>query len=335
MRFSYWCRLDSECVLLLKGRRFRWQAWAALAFGALPLLFVWPLLSAMRDYFGAHYWTHFGVIELVKVYGSILWTTSAFGVGIVAICVAAVIGPHLWPQLMDSPSSETTADDLAEDLLILGFLALPSIVFVITRLMHGGMLDRYAFATLLGIPLALARIFSRTSAKVVGLFAIFLFCVVGTNEVGFWRSVHPLPSGPLSAPFEQFVASAGHPDVPVVISNGLTFLPLVYNASPSWKRRFVYVDDPEKELRYRGTDNVDKVVRSLRGYFPVEIIDYSQFISAHPTFLLYRDDPSSGFEWLPPYLAREGACMQVAALNENGIVYLVTMKDANVPETCR
>ena len=88
-------------------------------------------------------------------------------------------------------------------------------------------------------------------------------------------------------------------------------------------------------LRYRGTDNVDKVVRSLRGYFPVEIIDYSQFISAHPTFLLYRDDPSSGFEWLPPYLAREGACMQVAALNENGIVYLVTMKDANVPETCR
>ena len=133
---------DSECVLLLKGRRFRWQAWAALAFGALPLLFVWPLLSAMRDYFGAHYWTHFGVIELVKVYGSILWTTSAFGVGIVAICVAAVIGPHLWPQLMDSPSSETTADDLAEDLLILGFLALPSMVFVITRLISGGMLEQ-------------------------------------------------------------------------------------------------------------------------------------------------------------------------------------------------
>jgi hypothetical protein len=315
----------AECVHLLKDRRFRWQAWAALGTGALPLAFIWPLLSAMKNYFGAHYWTFFGPTDIVKVYGSLLWTTTATGVGVAAICIVGVIAPSIWPELTDSAASENNGDDLAEAFLAVGFLLLPFVVFVITKLMHGGMLDRYAIAVLLGVPLALGRIFSRANAKAVALYAIFLFAAVGLTEISFWRSVHAMPPRPIAPPVEKLVASAGHPDLLVVVSNGLAFLPLVYYAAPEWKHRFVYLYDPEKALRYVGTDNVDKVDRNLLGYFPLEIPNYDEFVRAHPTFLLYKEEPTA-FDWLPSHLEHVGATLQTVVKDQTRTVYLVTMR---------
>jgi hypothetical protein len=317
----------AECVYLLKGRRFRWQTWAALVIGALPLVFLWPLLSALKNYFGEHYWTFFGLTDLVKVYGSLLWTTTATGAGIAAICIAGVVVPSLWPRLLDSSAPEKTCGELAEALLVLGFLLLPVVVFVATKIMHGAMLDRYAIAMLLGIPLALGCIFSHANAKIAGLYAVFLLSSVTVTEISFWRSVHSLPARPIAPAVEELAAKADHADLPVVVSNGLAFLPLVYYTAPEWKRRFVYLYDPEKALHYVGTDNVDKVDRNLVGYFPLEVPGYEEFVREHRTFLLYVEEPRA-FDWLPMHLDKVGANLQIAAKEPNRTIYLVTMPGA-------
>jgi hypothetical protein len=318
----------AEASVLLSGRKFRLGVWLALILGASPLLFFWPILSAFKAYYGGHYWEHFAVGDLARVYGSFFWTSTNVGVGIAAVALTGVIGPRLWSRFVDSTSSEAPTQNLAEDLLVLGLLGLPFIAFVATRLLHGEMLDRHILPSILGVILGLARIFSRASARVIVVLAIFILSGVGAVEMSFWRTVHALRPTTLTAQVEEFAQSAGHSQLPVVVSSGLTYLPLVYYASPAWKHRFVFVEDSQKALNYAKTDNVDKALRSLVGYFPLEIKGYSEFISSHPSFLLY-EDASPGFEWLPLHLTHVGAALQVVAMKQNQTMYLVTMKPGN------
>ena len=60
----------AESVYVIWKRRFRWQVWAALALGPVPLLFFWPLLSSLRTIFGTHVWTHYGISSIPITYGS-------------------------------------------------------------------------------------------------------------------------------------------------------------------------------------------------------------------------------------------------------------------------
>jgi hypothetical protein len=324
----------SEGTFLLTRRQFRWAVWFALIVGPLPLLFFWPLLSAFKTYYGGHYWEHFAAADLARAYGAFFWTTTGIGVGMAAIAVTGVIGPRLWIRLVDSSQAEVSRQDLAEDVLVLGILALPFIAFVVTRVMHGEMLERHIIPAILGIVLGLGRVFSRANAKAFTLLTIFVLSGVGVVELSFWRSVHPLNVSSLTAPVEEFVEKAGHPELPVVVSNGITYVPLVYYASPAWKHRFVFLDDPEKALRYTRTDNVDKALRSFVGYFPIEIQTYSEFVRSHSSFLLY-EDAAPGLEWLPLELSRENATMQVVSIEQNRTLYLVTMKKGSVAESGR
>lgn len=318
----------AESIRLLRSRQVRWQFWIALAVGVVPLYLFWPLLLRIKAFSGAHFWSHLAAAELPKTYGSLLWTSTDYGMGVAAICFAGVVGPYLWRFFTGSGSvwAEATADELAQDALVIGLLGLPILVFAASRVAHVGIALRYVLPTVLGVILALARIFSRASTKTATLFSIFVFAVVGISELSFWRSV---PRHPAQAPdvrLEEMVQKAGRPELLVVVSDGLTYVQLAHYASPLSKQRLVYLADPERVIENVGADTLEKGILALRQYMPLQVRDFSEFVRSHHEFLLYVEDPGYGFDWLPAYFTREAASVKVLAIEGNQKLYMVTLK---------
>ena len=89
------------------------------------------------------------------------------------------------------------------------------------------------------------------------------------HEFGFWRVNHSLRFQNPASSLQTFVQRADQADLPVVISDGLVYLPTAYYASPDWKKRFVYLKDKDKAIRYLATDNVDEGLVMLNGIMPL------------------------------------------------------------------
>lgn len=316
----------AETVLFFRTRQFRWPVWIAFAFGVLPLLVCWPLLTNLRAYYGAHFWQHYSLVSLPKTYGAFFLTDAAFGAGIAAVSVAGVIGARLLAPRLISAEEAPGEGDPVEGTLLLALLALPVFAFGIIKLLHGAMLDRYVLSTIIGITLAIGCALSLAREKVVALFALFVFAAVGIHEISFWRTVHSLRVESPATPVEEFVEKGGHPELPVAVSDGLTYLQFAYYASPRSANRFVFLEDEQKAVQYLGTDSVDKNLVALRGLMPLHVNDFSKYMASHPVFLLYAEDPGAGFDWQPYYLSREAASMQTVAMEGSRRLYLVTMK---------
>lgn len=115
-----------------------------------------------------------------------------------------------------------------------------------------------------------------------------------------------------------FVQSADHKDLPVVISDCLIYSQFVYYLQPSVTSRMFYLSDAKRELRYTQADSSSRTMLAFGKFFPVQVVDYSQFMSTHPEFLLY----SEGLDWDVPAFLGDGLSLQLVA-NDVGKVYLV------------
>ena len=117
---------------------------------------------------------------------------------------------------------------------------------------QGGFTFRYALPTLLGVPLALGYILPRLKRSSIAAILTFLLFAVVVREGLFWLSYigHPGSGEAEADSIERLVAAAGHPELPVVVSDGLQFLPLAHYAEPDWQNRFACVVDAKKALAY-------------------------------------------------------------------------------------
>ncbi len=314
----------AEIVYTVRARRVRWLVWLALGLGAAPLIAFWPLLSALKAHYSAHLWIHYSGPSVPMTYGSFFHAGGAFGVSVLAVCAVGVIAARLWPrELLGDPRAGE--NDPVEGALLLALLALPISTYIATKILHGGMLDRYVAPTMVGIAISLCCALSLARRGVVGLFALFVLLSFSVHEFGFWRGLHSLQFQNPAASLQTFVQRADHADLPVAISDGLVYLPTAYYASVAWEKRFVYLNDKNKSIQYVGTDNVDEGLVLLNGIMPLRVEDYGEFIARHPRFLLYAEDGGYGFDWLPGYLP-EVASVEALVVERNRKIYLVTMR---------
>ena len=77
--------------------------------------------------------------------------------------------------------------EFGESVLLVSLIALPLIAFVVVRVMHGGLLNRYAMAATFGVVLGIAGLLSVTRRRAVAAFAIFVLVSVGVRELRFWH----------------------------------------------------------------------------------------------------------------------------------------------------
>ena len=307
----------SETVLLLEGQ-FRRGVWLALAFGFLPLIVFWPLLSAFRALYGQHYWSQPSLQIAESSYGLYFETSYVNGItlaGVSAIAVLVVILETVRRAQSDGRPVNLASLSLREPLMTLAFLSLPFVGFVATKAAHGGLVPKYVLPTLLGFPLSVGYALSRLgrARALLGLVAaIFLIVVLVGQERMFWSTY----SGHFSSPaveVEPFVRSAGHEDLPVVVSDAEVFMPLAYYASPELAKRFVMLVDPPQSVLYTGSDTNDKEMPILAAYSTLPVCDFQTFVKDHPVFLLYSNYGGMGADWWPTKLNRDGYSLRPVA----------------------
>jgi hypothetical protein len=320
----------AEAARFLRAREFRIGVWLALLCGAVPLVAFWPLLWRLREVYGAHYWARPAFASIAAMYGAYFETTGRWGVAAFAALAFGVVRVALPLSTETSQISPEREDVFAEQLLILGLVGLPFVGYVVTKMSQGGFTFRYALPTLLGVPLALGYILPRLKRSSIAAILTFLLFAVGVREGLFWLSYigHPGSGEAEADSIERLVAAAGHPELPVVVSDGLQFLPLAHYAEPDWQNRFACVVDAKKALAYTRIDGLDVELVILRTLWPIHVYDFPAFASRHPMFLLYSDySTEDPFDWWPARFVDDGDSVRLVATDHNRKVYLVSLNE--------
>jgi Dolichyl-phosphate-mannose-protein mannosyltransferase len=325
----------AELAVLWKARRFRWGVWLAIILGPVPLVFFWPLLARMKAYLGVHFQVHYTYTAIPSTYGEFFLVDSAYGAGLAAICIVAMVGIYLEPRRKSDVAGDSRVAELAERTLLLGLVGLPFIALTAVKIMHGVMRSSYLIALVLGVCLAVGVMLSRARSWALALFVVFLLFDVGLREYRFWQVAHSLRFVAPTAGLEEFLEKAGYGNsrLPLVVASGMVYTPLAYYSSEPLRDRLFYLTDEAKELQLQGSDSFDKDVKLLQKYTPLQIRDYTEFTATHPVFLMYGEDPGYGDSWLAVYLVSGGYSVQAIATNATRRLFLVDMrvKRANEP----
>jgi Dolichyl-phosphate-mannose-protein mannosyltransferase len=320
----------AEAVFFLKTRRFRWAVWSSLVCAVLPLLASLRWLLMIQRYLGLHVFARAGFSEVNHYYENFfLLNDMALAAGVVVAAIAAILWNGSWPRT-ETESGNTGKTNARETALMLSLVALPYIEFVLTRLVHGMLLARYAMPAIIGVVLGLACTLSFAGRRAVVIFAVFALCTTGVREMNFWRYPQIAPYQPyFSATSRQqlremkdFVDSAGHKDLPVVMSDCLLYTQFVYYLDPNWTKRLVYLVDREREYKYSNTDSSSATMIAFHPYFPVRVAEYEQFTATHGEFLLY----AKGLNWYQPAFEHQNFSMELLAKGQ-GEMYLVRTID--------
>jgi hypothetical protein len=316
----------AEGFLVLQSARLRVGVWFALACSSVPFGVFWPLLSGLKERYGAHYHSSASLRIVIEVFGALFSTHGRLVAPAVAVLALGISGAAV-PLFRHARAERQTSTLFSEYILVLGMLGLPFVVLVAMRVTHGGITPKYCLSTILGIALAMGFVLPRLGRRSVALVSSFVFFVLVFQEMTFWPSRHdPLLNGPASARrVEDLIESAGRTDLPVLTSDAIDYLQTEYYFSAEWKKRLYAGDDPVAAVVYAGTDTPDRQLLILRLFEPLQVPDFNVFVSSHPEFLLY----STGWgqsDWWPTRLSRERYALQVLSVDGERRVYLVSSK---------
>jgi hypothetical protein len=165
----------------------------------------------------------------------------------------------------------------------------------------------------------------RLGNRTVVLVAVFLFCAIGAQEVGFWSSARHLSNEAqaLHDSIETIGNAPGPRDLPMVISDGVSYLQLAYYAPPELSNRLAMLVDTQSTLTYVNSDDVDVELSILRTITPLRVFDFSEFTKEHRRFLL--DAGGTRFDWWPARLVHDGYAVQLLTAEGGHRIYLVDL----------
>lgn len=320
----------AEGTFLLRTRRFRLKVWLALTCGFLPLAIFWPLLAQFKAYYGAHPWAHPAIANTTPIYGWLFHTSTPIGIGIAAVLSLFTLIAFVSPRMVHVAAAGTSSHEMV---LALALLFLPFIGFVATKVGHGMMINRYALPAILAMAMACGYLLHWSGRRGVTVFAVFVFFVVAFQERSFWVT-HLGHLTTVHSPTEELESILSgltrYRDLPVVVSDGLDYLPMASYALPEQGRRLVCLVDPVASVVYQGSDSVDKDLVVLKSYAPLQVYGFSEFAPEHRMFLLYsRGGP---FDWWPNRLVGEGYSLRLVVAEQNVKLYLVDRGDISRSE---
>ena len=324
----------AEITFFWKTRRFRFSVWLALLCGCLPLLWLFPLLRALKITYGQHLLAPASLVRTFAIYGwifashsNVVLVSALVMAGAAALLVAgaALIQALLKsPQLRNAWASDPHAH---EHILALGFLALPFIAYAGAKIGHGLLLDRYVLSMVLGIPLAACYLLPQLGRKSRTVFVVVAILLLTAREARFWISQdHHFGQPQFSwIPAQQIINAAGHPSLPVVISSAVQYLELNHYAPAELDNRLVLLVDPPKAIEYDGSDSGDRQMLTLRSYAPMHVEEFPSFRTAHAEFLLLSNGDARLDWWPTRFRAEPGTELSVITTQGQSTIYLVKL----------
>ena len=303
----------------------RTTVWIAFGAAVFSLALYWPLITSLRLAYGnQYYWAKASVFRAIASYDEYmsLITVGAM-LGIVAVLSGALVvyvARTLIPRADDPIPPDIPP---ANCVLALGLLWLPWIALVAAKLTSGGFAARYTISAALGLALSASYVSYWLGRRASALMLMCLLSAFASKETVFWglewygRNKQRINV----TAFDHLMQQAPADGLPVVVSNGLDFVPLAYYAPPDSSRRLVMLLDRQTARDETGTDSVEVDVEGLKRYMPINVQTYGDFESNNHRFLLYAS-PGHG-EWWQARLLRDGFTMTTIAAEGSRVLYQV------------
>ena len=320
----YACLLVGTLILMEAGRtlavrHLRPALWAALAVPVLTLAAWFPLMRHILRYNAgdtgaAHYLARASLANLLSAYGDLLLgPNSALLLGLVLILAVGLVVRHVRRPDAAAPADAEAAPDLDFDILTLGVVVIPLIVFVAGVLITRTFNERYALAAALGIAILYSRLIGRLPR------GGWIACLLLVISCGLW-GIHALRS--TAAEEDQDLALLGKASgqAPIVIGEGLHYLQLDEAAPADLRRRLVFLrmtgetsPDPTNEHQVErwaairpelAIEDLGKFVAGNRSFYLLGDSDMKDVVTDHfirsgqVSAVLGRDMTAYGDEWL-------------------------------------
>jgi hypothetical protein len=293
----------AELAYIATERKFRPRIWLAFVAGAVPYVAFWPILRAQRVLYGAHFWATPTFANFAKSLGELTYLKASFSLAIFTAALFYLVYLVFSGKFRQRP--ETVAADgysAVEAALILGFFAMPVVTYAIAKIGHGGLSGRYLTVTDLGICLVLSLFLSRMKKPAIITVGLFIFCMFLFQEGTYWADVlRPHEIKDLMAAPEKMSERL---DIPLVVSNGLVFLPVWQRADEQIKSRLYFLADPQEQVLASGSDTTTLLLMTLKKFAPIQVESFPDFSQNHRKFLLYSNGDIQDF-W-PRWLVQHG-----------------------------
>lgn len=334
----------AEAVYSLQSTRFRWQVWAGISIGTLPLILSLPHVAALKRTLAEGYFAQPGLAAARDTYGHFLSVSYPWGLAVFIACAAGLLltcateteaqsSIALRDLLCLNTLRGKTREQLAgsfihERTLALFLLLTPFTVLVAARITHGAYFYHYMLYSILGIALAAGFILPILGRRALIVVATFLVGALAVQEVSFWYSSRAWHFQSPLTEMGSALQTSGAPDLPVFIEAPHDYLPAALYASPEMRNRLVFIADGPSSLRYGGFDTDDVELELLSQYMPLSVTNFQSFTAANKSFLMYSAMPNPHDWWLRR-LADDGFKVQYKsfeplASDQNGVVFLVT-----------
>ncbi len=319
----YACLLVGMLMVMEAGRtlavrHLRPAMWAALAVPVVTLAAWFPLMRHILRYNAgdtgaAHYLAHASLANLLSAYGDLLLgPNSALLLGFVLIMAAGLLARH-FRGTDAAPPVVRGAPDLDFDILTLGVVAIPLLVFVAGVLITRTFNERYALAAALGIAILYARLIGRLPR------GGWVACLLLGLSCGLW-GIHALRAAAPEEDSDLALLGKATGEAPIVIGEGLHYLQLDEAAPPDLRRRLVFLratgetsPDPTNEHQVErwaairpdlAIEDLDKFMAGNRSFYllgnsdPKDVVTDHFIRSGQVVAVLGRDMTAYGDEWL-------------------------------------
>jgi hypothetical protein len=291
------------------------------------LLVQWPLLQAIREYYGEHFWAPTRLVHALITHDRNLELPDWWG-GAIALVISAGLAWRVVRGLADSRGRK----DVELSLFLLALINLPVFAVIMTRVLGGGLTSRYVLASVVGIVVALALAAARRGPRVATAFLALIVIAVGLRELDYWRSRGPLASAEThldNVLLAEALRTSPGPALPLVISNGSYFLPMSYYGGPHMNEA-TYLVDRAAAVTYSQSDSVDASLARIAQLMPLVVMDRQAFLARHPAFLMFSKPDR--FDWLYAQLVSDGFAIRPIWLNRvpggHRVLYLVDRRKA-------
>ena len=290
------------------NRRMRLPLWAGI-FVAGGSVFAWlPLMRQIMKYTGRYgasteYYATPTLQRLLSAYADLFFGVKGMTLLVCLVCTMALT--FYWARLKGVPVLLTSAEERPSaglsrnanlEILMLGSLAAPLIVYVFARAVTHTFNDRYAIAACFGFAMLVARIvsyfrFREAISYVVILATIVLLAAaprrsITDNDVYATKFLESTPDS-----------------APVVVGEGLAFFELQTRAEPRLLKRLVYLTVPEGENSPDIT-NEDLLKRWQEFHPGLNMQVPEAFLKANPHFYVLHTSQST--DVITPFLTALG-----------------------------
>jgi len=314
-----------EAIRSFSRKRIDWLIWLALGASA-PALVFYPVLIQHATAFGKKV-PHMSS-SLVDIPAYYIWLLTPVWV---FLAVSILLAIAVWSHGSAPMKKLLSVFPHCEFVTLVGFALVPAFLVIFTTLRSSVFVFRYGLVGVIGLAAILSGFFYtrfRTDAR-LGMVALFALTMIFLGHFAAYAAtkfdqIESRWKGRIEGVYgHPLLLQAANSNLPLVVSNGLLFLPVDYYSPPDLTARTFFLIDSATALRLTGTDLYDLSYPFLIKKFPIRghLEAYSKFIADHDRFFVYYESRLE-MEWVTGQLRSDGFELREAGRSGNKVLFM-------------